>query len=80
MRDTDRLFKSFLPGRVAGARYLPRKEQIYRLDEGKLTIGSSVPYADDTAEERPVFPKDMDLWIAQSLEVAIKEVITKIEE
>lgn len=70
-RVTDRLFKSFEPGRVTAAGYLPAAEQRYILQAQQLILGSDVPYFADVHKRRRLWPARMKAWINDAVGVAL---------
>lgn len=68
-RRSGRLQDSFLPGEIQGGTYVPPgKDQVFRAERGRLTIGSRVPYAGPVHQQRPFWPNRIDLWLETALE------------
>jgi len=79
LRNTDKLYRSLLPGKKTLHSYKKfNKDQIYTVSKGKLQIGTSVEYANDVSEERPIWPDTMEPWINKATEEAIQTVTDKL--
>ena len=80
LRNTDKLFRSFLPGKLTSNSYRKyNKDQIYRVEKGAVTLGSQVDYASDVFEDRPIFPKDISPWVREASKAAVKAIINYVQ-
>ncbi len=76
--DTGRLYTSLLPGRVSGGTYTKKNEdQIFEVKRGQVSLGTKVPYAETQHKARPLWPPEMDRWIDESIDEALK-VMTRL--
>ena len=71
-RVTDRLYDSLCPGTLTGNRYYPPHEQVFKVENGDMTLGTSVPYAGAVSKLRPVIPTATDIKRSGILPKAIK--------
>lgn len=74
LRDTDRLYKSFLPSQAKGT-YRPKKDQVFDVKPGQMEFGSSVEYAEEQDRERPIIPPNYDKWLDEAFDKATQAVI-----
>lgn len=79
MRVTDRLLKSLEPSKVGTSGYRPKKDQIYNVQQGVLTIGSTVEYA-KFHSKRPPIPDNIDPWIDEAIDYAMTYVLRHMTE
>ena len=66
LRVTDELYKSLLPGRIAGdVTYVPRRDQVVEINpsDKKLVLGTKVDHAKFVNKARPIIPPNAHLWI-----------------
>ncbi len=56
-RDTGRLFASLTPGFEAGSEQ--QGDQVLKVEPGRITVGSRVPYAERFHKFRPLWPADL---------------------
>jgi len=80
MRDTDRLFRSFLPGKVTKNSYRKyNRDQIYEVRKGEVTLGTSVDYASEVFDDRPLWAGDLSPWIKRASAAGVKHITDYIE-
>jgi hypothetical protein len=61
---TGTLQRSVFPAPLSGGFYLPiDRNQVVRIQSGKLEIGTNRPNIADITRERPLWPRDISLWI-----------------
>jgi hypothetical protein len=73
--DTGRLQKSFAPGVVTSAGYVPpNADQKYEVRNYEYVIGSNVPYYNDVAVVRPIIPNNHSKWVEESIREAIRKL------
>jgi hypothetical protein len=82
-RDTGRLVKSYEPGTLVGAAYVPvNMDQKVSWVGRKLDVGTRVPYAKEVAKLRQLLPKDTQIKITRLAIIAgvkaIKPIIEKL--
>lgn len=82
-RDTGRLAKSYEPGMIAGAYYVPANmDQKVSWIGKKLEVGTRVPYAKEVSKLRELLPKDTQIKITRLAIIAgvkaIKPIIEKL--
>jgi hypothetical protein len=80
MRVTDRILNSLEPSNSGDRAYRPRKDQLYNQVGSKLEVGTLVEYAKYHNNTRPVIPDNIDPWVNQSVEIAMKKVLTHIKD
>lgn len=80
MRLSERLFSSIAPGSYSGAVYFPPAEQLVRFRQGILELGSDVPYAERQFSMRPVFPENLNPWLADAIRFGLKAATKLILE
>lgn len=75
--DSGRLMISFKPGKVAGAGYVPGKDQLWELTPNRLTLGTKVDYASQVDERRPLFarPRVLVRWAKNAAKTAFKAIV-----
>jgi hypothetical protein len=71
---TRRLERSLRPGQVLDDKYIPSPEQIARVDNGQVIVGSKVPYAGDISVKRPAIPTNINPWIAEAARKATNQI------
>lgn len=71
---THRLEKSLQPGIVNGDQYTPSPEQIAKIDNGRVIVGSKVPYTGQVSVIRPAIPENIDPWIEEAAKLASTQV------
>lgn len=71
---THRLEMSLRPGTVASGRYIPRADQYFEIENNRLVVGTTVPYADKLSEIRPIMPNDITAWIRDAQMLAKRKV------
>tara|TARA_Y100000401_G_scaffold30623_1_gene22378 strand:+ start:16416 stop:17057 length:642 start_codon:yes stop_codon:yes gene_type:complete len=64
-----RLVESIKPAKMSGNRYYKKKDQIYELGDGRVKLGSEVPYADRQNIDRPLFGNEA-VFIERAMEKA----------
>lgn len=66
---TGRLQESLVPNSLdSRGVYEPYNEdQIFRLNEGNLEIGTKVEYAEAVSQKRPIWPRRMGPWMDRAL-------------
>mgnify|MGYP003655232322 CR=1 FL=1 len=73
-----RLRDSLKPGEYSSGTYIPSgPDQIFEVTSGKLSFGSSVPYAAMQNENRPIFGNEdaiVEIALEEALEVFVKEL------
>jgi hypothetical protein len=58
------LQRSLFPAPLTGGLYIPLdKNQIFKPENGKLTIGTKRPHIGDIDKERPIWPKSIKPWL-----------------
>lgn len=78
-RDTGDLIESFRPGILSGDVYTKVKNQIAKLLEaGGVEVGTSIEYADEAFETRPVFVDGYEKWLTESIAVAITKILPEL--
>jgi hypothetical protein len=64
MNRTGTLQKSLFPWPLSGGLYVPiDQNQVVRMTPGKLTIGTKLKYAGAADELRPLWPRDISVWL-----------------
>lgn len=67
LNKTGTLQRSIFPAPLSGGVYIPiDSNQIYRREDGKLTIGTRLSYAVAVDKARPLWPKDIGPWLDQA--------------
>lgn len=68
---------SFKPGSASGEKYVPAKDQLWKLTPERLTLGTRVDYASKVDDLRPLFdkPKVMIRWAKRAAEIALKAIV-----
>ena len=64
-----RLGESIKPAKMSGNRYYKKKDQIYELGDGRVKLGSEVPYANKQNIDRPLFGNEA-VFIERAMEKA----------
>lgn len=80
MRETDRIYNSLEPSLAGKRGYRPRKEQLFSVNQGSITIGTEVPYAQYHDGTRPVIPNDIDKWVDEATEIAMEAALERALE
>ena len=81
LRDTDRLFRSFLPGKLTTNTYRRyNKDQVFVVRKGDVEIGTKVEYAGELFEDRPLWAGDLSPWIRKASHSATQQIVKFIEE
>jgi len=81
MRNSDKLFKSFFPGKLTKNSYRKyNKDQVYIVEKGSVTVGTQVDYAGDAFEKRPMFAGDMSPWIRRATKSGSKRLLEYLQE
>tara|TARA_Y100000310_G_scaffold338613_1_gene428720 strand:- start:1098 stop:1826 length:729 start_codon:yes stop_codon:yes gene_type:complete len=77
-----RLYKSLKEGKLSGTNYSPSSpDQIFGIErQGRVKLGTEVPYAEKQAEARPLWPKDLSVWISRATEKANEALAHKLQE
>ena len=77
-----RLYKSLKEGKLSGTNYIPSSpDQIFEVERrGRVRLGTEVPYAERQAKERPLWPKDLSVWIERATEKANEALAHKLQE
>ena len=79
--DTGKLEKSLRPGRLSSRSYRPSSSsQIFKVTKNSLTIGTSIPYAEDQHKTRKLWPKDIGPWIEEAISEAVVSVVEDAKE
>ena len=81
--ETGALQRSFFPApHTAPGHYLPLDaNQIFRIDQGSLTVGSQVEHAARAHETRPLWPDPFpNLWLERAIKAGTEAVAIKLEE
>jgi hypothetical protein len=78
----DVLFKSFTPGKFDPSTGYKKgnKNQVFIVNRGKVTIGTSVPHANYVSLRRPLWPSNIDEWLSRATEAGRDAVIARLEE
>lgn len=79
LQRSGRLERSLRPGTLLYGIYEPPDDQVFRVDQKGLTLGSSVEYASSVDKKRPLWPDHIDPWIASAVEAGIQAVIEKLK-
>ena len=81
LRDTDKLYRSFLPGKLTARSYRKyNRDQIYVVEKGKITIGTKVEYASEVFEDRPLWHGDIGPWIKKASRAGISRITLYLKE
>lgn len=78
MIDTGRLLSSLSPGKITGNRYVPPEEQVVELTPESLILSTSVPYAARASKARPIWPNDIQEWVAEATKQGLEAVAQEI--
>lgn len=78
LRVSDRLYRSFRPGRISGSDYVPVTDQLYDITPKGFEIGSTVEYAAFQHKKRPLWPRYMKAWIKEGIDVALGYVFERL--
>lgn len=77
MRVSDRLLRSLLPGAYNGYHYSPPEDQLFRVENGNVVLGSLVEYAPAQAKLRPIFPPNINRWIKEAVAKGSQAIIQR---
>jgi len=81
LRNTDRLYRSFLPGKLSTHSYRKfNKDQVYIVEKGAITVGTKVDYASDVFDERPLWIGDLSPWIAKAARAGMERITKYLKE
>jgi len=81
LRNTERLYRSFLPGKLSTHSYRKyNKDQIYIVEKGAITIGTKVEYATDVFKKRPLWIGDLSPWIAKASRAGMKRIVNYLKD
>lgn len=72
---TRRLERSLRPGQVVGDQYIPSPEQIARIENNRVVVGSEVPYAGEVSVKRPAIPVNINAWINEAAQKAANQIM-----
>ena len=77
-----RLYNSLKAGKLAGTSYIPSSaDQIFEVErQGRVKLGTDVPYAGVQAEKRRLWPEDLSVWISKATEKANEALAKKLQE
>lgn len=82
MRKTDALYLSLEPGEfneTTGYRK-KRSTQVFKIERGKLTIGTNIPYAVHHDKTRPVWPEELGRWLDDAVSFAHEVIYQRISQ
>jgi hypothetical protein len=81
LRDTDKLFRSFLPGNLSKKSYRKyNRDQIYEVRKGEIKVGTKVEYAEKVFEDRPLWAEDISPWIKKAVRAGSKRISEHLKE
>jgi hypothetical protein len=80
LQRSGRLEKSLRPGSISGDLYSPPDGQVFRRDKNSLTWGTAVEYANRVSVKRPLWPKNIDVWIRRGIDAGVLAIIKKLKE
>lgn len=81
LRDTDRLFRSFFPGKLSKHSYRKfNKDQVYIVEKGAITIGTKVDYAEDVFKQRPLWFGDISRWVKKASRAGTKRIVEHLKD
>lgn len=80
---THRLVDSLEPAPLAsdGSYHPLNQDQVFRVRGGELTLGTRVPYAEYLDPKRPLWPRDISIWMDRATEAgrdAIQERLAQV--
>jgi hypothetical protein len=78
MRETDRTIRSLKPRQMTQGDYQERVDQLYSLKNGKVVLGTRVPYAKFHNGTRDVIPPNAHEWNDAATKFAMKQVMEHI--
>ena len=80
LRNTDRLFRSLLPGKITKHSYRKyNKDQIYTVTNNGLRIGTKVEYVNEVSKDRPIWPSTKNPWFDKAVEKGMESLVSKIQ-
>ena len=74
-----RLVESIKPAKMSGNRYYKKKDQIFELGDGRVKLGSEVPYADRQNKARPLFGNE-EVFIERAMDKATKAMVDQLKQ
>jgi hypothetical protein len=81
MRNTEKLYRSFLPGKLSSKSYRKyNKDQVYIVKKGQITVGTSVEYASDVFDLRPLWAGDITPWIKKAAKAGKDRIVAHLKE
>lgn len=82
LQKTKRLINSLEPAPLLGdGRYAPiNHDQIWRVQAGELTLGTRVPYAEFVDLKRPLWPRDISVWLDRAMSEGRDALIDRLIE
>ena len=77
-----RLYNSLKAGKLSGSHYIPSSpDQIFGIErQGRVLLGTDVPYAGVQAKNRRLWPKDISEWVSKAIGKANEELVKKLQE
>lgn len=80
--NTGRLETSLQPGKLSGTEYSPPDEQVFVVQQGSVTLGSTVPYAKYVHAKRRLWPpvSKMSPWITAAAKEATENVVRNLDK
>ena len=74
-----RLVESIKPAKMSGNRYYKKKDQIYELGDGRVKLGSEVPYADKQNAVRPLFGNE-EVFVERAMVKATEAIVEQLKQ
>jgi len=81
LRDSDRLYRSFLPGKLTKHSYRKyNKDQVFIVEKGAVTVGTKVEYAEEVFKQRPLWIGSLAPWIKRASRAGTKRIVDFLKE